>query len=332
MKKTILIIFFITIFVSTIIGLWISKKLEQNLSQISDNISEKSQQVESKSEELKLASIFLAEASQEQSAALEETTSSLYEIDSTVKVTADTASEVLEFSESNNQKISDSKNKLEEIHNALIGLKNELNHFQENSKTIEQKLNDIAKQTTEIGQKTQIINDITFQTKILSFNASVEAARAGENGKGFAVVAEEIGKLAKSSSEAAEEINRIISVNSQEVQSTIEHSQKEFHLFRDKSSHAFQLSEARIDEFFKIFDEIQNSASELQQKINSITEASRSQAIGIEQINKAMQELNDVNHKNADASNNLKYISENIFTAGNEMKKEASHLDKLVNG
>ncbi|MBC7465119.1 MAG: hypothetical protein H7256_03945 [Bdellovibrio sp.] len=48
----------------------------------------------------------------------------------------------------------------------------------------------------EIGNKTKVINDIVFQTKLLSFNASVEAARAGEHGKGFAVVAEEVGKLA----------------------------------------------------------------------------------------------------------------------------------------
>jgi methyl-accepting chemotaxis protein len=48
----------------------------------------------------------------------------------------------------------------------------------------------------EIGNKTKIINDIVFQTKLLSFNASVEAARAGEQGKGFAVVASEVGSLA----------------------------------------------------------------------------------------------------------------------------------------
>ena len=58
----------------------------------------------------------------------------------------------------------------------------------------------------QIKDKVNIINDIVFQTKLLSFNASVEAARAGENGKGFAVVAEEVGNLASVSGKAANEI------------------------------------------------------------------------------------------------------------------------------
>ncbi len=57
----------------------------------------------------------------------------------------------------------------------------------------------------DIGDKTKVINDIVFQTKRLSFNASVEAARAGEHGKGFAVVAEEVGNLAQMSKDKVQE-------------------------------------------------------------------------------------------------------------------------------
>jgi methyl-accepting chemotaxis protein len=63
---------------------------------------------------------------------------------------------------------------------------------------------------SDISEKTKVINDIVFQTRLLSFNASVEAARAGEHGKGFAVVAEEIGKLASVSGNSAKEINDIL--------------------------------------------------------------------------------------------------------------------------
>jgi len=63
---------------------------------------------------------------------------------------------------------------------------------------------------SEIENKTKIINEIVFQTKLLSFNASVEAARAGEQGKGFAVVAEEVGNLAELSGKAATEITSML--------------------------------------------------------------------------------------------------------------------------
>jgi methyl-accepting chemotaxis protein len=69
---------------------------------------------------------------------------------------------------------------------------------------------DIVKSIAEIKTKTNVINDIVFQTKLLSFNASVEAARAGEHGKGFAVVAEEVGALAAMSGNASKEIAQLL--------------------------------------------------------------------------------------------------------------------------
>src|SRR5262249_18263323 len=68
-------------------------------------------------------------------------------------------------------------------------------------------INDIIKQITA---KTAVINDIVFETQLLSFNASIEAARAGQHGRGFAVVAEEVGNLAKMSGRAAEEIKELL--------------------------------------------------------------------------------------------------------------------------
>ena len=67
-------------------------------------------------------------------------------------------------------------------------------------------LNDVLEAFNMIEAKTKVINEIAFQTKLLSFNASVEAARAGESGKGFSVVAEEVGKLASSVDVSAKEM------------------------------------------------------------------------------------------------------------------------------
>src|SRR5690606_14658037 len=74
--------------------------------------------------------------------------------------------------------------------------------------TIADQLNDFQNTFSSVEEKTNMINDIVFQTKLLSFNASVEAARAGHHGKGFSVVAEEIGRLAETSGTSASAINK----------------------------------------------------------------------------------------------------------------------------
>jgi methyl-accepting chemotaxis protein len=89
-----------------------------------------------------------------------------------------------------------------------------------------QDLDRIVKLINEIGSKTSVINDIVFQTKLLSFNASVEAARAGEHGRGFSVVAEEIGNLAKMSGDAAKEITKLLDDSVAEVKSTLSGTQE----------------------------------------------------------------------------------------------------------
>ena len=86
-----------------------------------------------------------------------------------------------------------------------------------------------------IGDRTKVINDIVFQTKLLSFNASVEAARAGEMGKGFSVVAEEVGNLAKMSGDAAQEISAILDDSITTVHSIIERTKESSKIIADKN-------------------------------------------------------------------------------------------------
>ncbi|MCJ8277502.1 MAG: methyl-accepting chemotaxis protein [Bdellovibrionales bacterium] len=85
-------------------------------------------------------------------------------------------------------------------------------------------LTNISLMISEIAEKTSQINDIVFQAKLLSFNASVEAARAGEHGRGFAVVAEEIGSLAVRSGSAADEINQMVTTYQGQIQDIVEAS------------------------------------------------------------------------------------------------------------
>ncbi|XPV69914.1 MAG: methyl-accepting chemotaxis protein [Halarcobacter sp.] len=147
-----------------------------------------------------------------------------------------------------------------------------------------------------ISEKIIIIEDIVYQTNLLALNAAIEAARAGEHGKGFAVVAAEVRKLAQRSKVAAEEISKIIK-NSVGI-----------------SKEAGELIQSLIPQI-----------SETANLVTDISEASKEQEIGIEQINVAMSELDSVTQTNANASSELSSSAEELDAQAGELSKMMSH-------
>jgi methyl-accepting chemotaxis protein len=146
----------------------------------------------------------------------------------------------------------------------------------------------------QIAEKIAIINDIAFQTNILALNAAIEAARAGEHGKGFAVVAAEVRKLAEKTQIAAAQINEVS---------------------KDSIEVATKANEFLSD----IVPDIQKTAKLVQE----ISSASLEQRRGAEQINKAINQLNDVAQQNASAS-------EEMATSAEEMNSQAYQLIDVV--
>jgi len=122
-----------------------------------------------------------------------------------------------------------------------------------------------------------VIEGIAFQTNILALNAAVEAARAGEQGRGFAVVASEVRALAQRSAEAAKEIKSLI----------------------EQSVTQISAGSKKAEGAGKVIDEIVVSVQQVNQLIGEISVASIEQSAGVDEINKAIVQLESVTQQNA---------------------------------
>lgn len=151
-------------------------------------------------------------------------------------------------------------------------------------------MNDVAEGSRKIVEMMDLINEITFQTNLLSINAAVEAARAGEHGRGFAVVADEIRNLARRSSDASKHIQSLVRDILEKVDTG-----KEW---------VGQLENG----FKKIIKTIKQASSALSEVSLATQESSR----GVEQIGQGMSEMNDVIEHNAKLVDELASATEHL--------------------
>ncbi len=159
----------------------------------------------------------------------------------------------------------------------------------------------IKQSSIETAKIIKTIDEIAFQTNLLALNAAVEAARAGEAGKGFAVVAEEVRNLARRSAEAA-----------RTTADLIEGAQKNA-----------EAGVAVAAEVAKDLQSIHESSNKVATLVAEIAEASKEQAQGIDQINRAVSEMDKVVQSNASSSQ----VSAN---AAKELSQQAVQFHQLV--
>ncbi|MBC7540945.1 MAG: cache domain-containing protein [Bacteriovorax sp.] len=183
---------------------------------------------------------------------------------------------------------------------------------------------------SQIAKKTEIINDIVFQTKLLSFNAAVEAARAGESGKGFAVVAEEVGNLARMSGQASSDINQMLIDSQNQVRLIAEKTTKNISLIVSRGRDKVQAGNVVASDCLKELNQITICVNDQDGSINQISVAIKEQSSGVDEVNKALKHLNDDTNNSVDMSNRSKEAAENLRVQSHNLRFSIQSLRKML--
>ncbi len=249
----------------------------ENLAKIIAKVAESTSLMQNRGRELRSASENLSKRSETQAATLEETVAALTQISDLVKDSA-----------------KDTTNVAQE---ALMTRK-EAETSREIFMKAAQAMKDIETSSAQINQIINLIEDIAFQTNLLSLNAGVEAARAGEAGRGFAIVASEVGALAQRSSVAAKEINSLVV---------------------DSSAHVVA-GVALVHSAGEALTKILGGVSTISDLMDGIATRAAEQSIGLNEANLAVGHLDRVTQENA-------AMAEQVNAAVEHMR---SHTDELL--
>ena len=258
-----------------------TNSLGNSVSEMLCMIDNTSKKLSNNAEELAATSEELSASSTEQAASLEETAAAVEEITSTISQTDEKTKKMLEIA-------------------------HELNDTSKEDDILAQKtgksMEDIDQATKDIVDAITIIDQIAFQTNILSLNAAVEAATAGEAGKGFAVVAGEVRNLAARSAEAAKEIKDLVSYA------------------QEKTKEGKETADVMVNSFKSLNEKVLTVTG----LVSEVSSASNEQKLGMIQISDAINHLDKATQENANAS-------EVVSSKAMSLSELSSQLVSIIN-
>jgi methyl-accepting chemotaxis protein len=239
----------------------------------------------------------VAASSQELTSAVEQLSSSSQEQASSLEETAASMEEMTSTVKQN----ADNALRADKV---AINTRESANEGVVMASSVKRSMEAINTSSTKIADIIGVIDEIAFQTNLLALNAAVEAARAGEQGRGFAVVAAEVRNLAQRSASAAKEIKVLIQDSVNKVQD------------------GTQLVTASSETLEGIVNNVKNTV----EIIAEISTSSQEQASGIEQVNRAIMQMDGVTQSNAAQVEELSGTSQSLAVQAEGLKELVSYF------
>ncbi len=296
---------------------------QNQLKGIIANLVTESGRIGTTAENLTQSSQNLSASTELQSSAFQESAAALEEISATVSTTDSNSRKLDSNARVSFETATNGKETIEKMLMAMGDINTSNTTMMKQIEDGNKRIGDIVRVIGNIEEKTKVINDIVFQTKLLSFNASVEAARAGEQGKGFAVVAEEVGNLAQMSGNAAKEISEMLASSMSTVEVIVNEN-------RTKVESLAYDGKVKVEQGIEIahkcgsaLEEIVFQASGINTLISEITTAVKEQAKGISEVSKAMGLLDQSSSQNS-------VISKENLESSKELQDQVQNLEQVI--
>jgi twitching motility protein PilJ len=272
-------------------------------------INDTASQVTTAAERTQATAVHLAEASSHQAQQIASASTAVNEMALSIEGVSKNADQLADESQ---RSVAIAKKGAEAVQKTIDGMDVIREQIQETSKRIKR----LGESSQEIGDIVELINDIAEQTNILALNAAIQAAMAGEAGRGFAVVADEVTRLAERSSNATKQIEALVK--------TIQTDTNEAVISMEQSTSGVVAGAKLAEDAGAALGEIESVSTNLAELVQSISDATRQQALAAANISDTMNVIQEITTQTSEGTNQTASSIGNLAELASELKHSVS--------